>query len=165
MWFFFPFFGAICLCWELTLRLWMSVGDPSQARKYESWSNRRAGFNATRTLRLMTIGIGLPIGLITMLALPIHITIDASGVMIGQFAKLKPLHSEIRAITVTQGLRTRDGGFQSRPAIVVDFSDGSRWSADNRGTQKVIDQALLLYLQQKTGLSPAYIEAFPFGTV
>jgi hypothetical protein len=102
-----------------------------------------------------------------MLALPIHTTIDASGLTIGHFAKLKAQHheyAEIRTITVTQGLRTRDGRFQSRPAIVVDFSDGGRWSsADNRDPQKSIDQDLLAFLQAKTGLSVKYIEAFPFG--
>ena len=42
IWFFFPFFGALCLTWEMTLRLWILFGDASQARLYESRMPRLA---------------------------------------------------------------------------------------------------------------------------
>lgn len=61
IWFFLPFFGAICLAWEITLRLWRLLGDPVQARKYESWSNFKAGFNATRVLQIMIVTMEVPI--------------------------------------------------------------------------------------------------------
>ena len=167
-WFFFPFFGALCLAWESTLRLWILLGNPIQARKYEAWSNMKTGFNATKVLRLMSIAIALPIGLATIMALPIHSSLGEAALTVGHFATPLPRHylySEIRTITVAEGIRTRDGGFQRRPQIVVDFADGSYWSsADNREPEKFIDKSLLDFLQTKKGLDLKYIDAFPFGT-
>jgi hypothetical protein len=168
IWFFFPLFGAICLTWELTLRLWILLGDGSQARKYETWSNSKTGFNATRVLRLMTIVIALPIGLATVLALPIHTSFNIAGLTIGHFGTLTPRYhsyADVRGITVTQGIRLRDGSLQKRPAIVLDFADGDRWSsADNRDPQPEIDPALLNFLKTNTDLTVNSIDAFPFGT-
>jgi hypothetical protein len=167
IWFFFSFFGAICLTWELTLCLWILLGDRSQAQKYETWSNDKTGFNATRVLRLMIFVIALPIGLATLLALPIHTSLSETGLRIGHFGTLTPRYhpySEVRGITVTQGLRLRDGTLQNRPAIVLDFADGDRWSsADNRDPQRGIDPRMLNFLQGKTNLPVRYLDAYPFG--
>ena len=167
IWFFFPFFGAICLTWELTLRLWIVLGDRSQARKYETWSNNKTGFNATQVLRLMSFVIALPIGLATLLALPIHTSLSETGLRIGHFGTLTPRYhpySDVRGITVTQGLRLRDGTLQNRPAIVLDFADGDRWSsADNSAPQRGIDRRMLNFLQGKTNLPIRYLDAYPFG--
>lgn len=167
-WFFLPFFGGLCLAWELTIRLWILFGNPTQAQKYVAWSNGKTGFNATRVLRLMSIGIALPIGLATIMALPIHTSFGDAGLTVGHFATPLPRHysySEIRTITVAEGFRTRDGGFQRRPEIVLGLSDGRRWSsADNRDPDKSINESLLKFLRQKTGLEIKYIDAFPFGT-
>lgn len=167
-WFFFPFFGAICLAWEMTLRLWIVFGNASQARLYESWSNAKTGFNATRVLRLIALVIVAPIGLLTLLAVPIHTSIGAEGLTIGHFGAISPgfySYSDVREITVTKGIRLRDGSLQRRPAIVLEFTDGTRWSsADNRDPQDSIDQSLLSFLQSHTGLPITYIDAFPFGT-
>lgn len=168
IWFFFPLFGAICLTWELTLRLWILLGDESQARKYETWSNSKTGFNTTRVLRIMAFLIALPIGLATLLALPIHTSLNNAGLTIGHFGTLTARYhpySDVRGITVTQGLRLRDGTLQKRPAVVLDFADGDRWSsADNRDPQRKIDSTLLSFLQARTGLPVNYIVAFPFGS-
>jgi hypothetical protein len=32
----------------MVLGMWRLIGDPSKARRYESWSNSKAGFDATR---------------------------------------------------------------------------------------------------------------------
>ena len=167
-WFFFPFFGAICLAWEMTLRLWIVVGNASQAQLYESWSNAKTGFRATLVLRLMALVIAAPIGLLTLLAVPIHTSIGVEGLTIGHFGAISPRfysYSDLREITVTKGSRLRDGSLQRRPAIVLEFADGTRWSsADNRDPQGSIEQSLLSFLQSHTGLPISYIDAFPFGT-
>lgn len=169
IWMFFPIFGAICVAWELTLRLWALLSDDTQARKYEAWSNSKAGFNATSVLRYMTLFIALPIGVLTALALPIHTSLNNATIVIGHYGTLTPRiysYSEIRGLTVTEGLRTRDGRLTKRPAIVVDFANGDRWSsADNRDTQPSIDSNLLNFLQAKTGLKAKYIDAYPFGAI
>lgn len=166
-WFFLPFFGAICLTWEMTLRLWKLVGNPLRAFKYESWTNSKAGFDATRVLRIFILVVELPISIATVLALPIHTSIGDMEIKIGHFAALhqtKQSYSEVRTITVTEGLRLRDGSLKNRPAIVLDFSDGTRWSsADNRDPEKSINQTLLSFLEEKTKLLARYIDAFSFG--
>jgi hypothetical protein len=168
MWFFLPFFGALCISWEITLRIWKLIGSPLRALKYESWSNAKTGFNATRLLRIFALTIGLPIAIATILALPIHTSIGETGVEIGHFAAIRPTdcsYSAVRGITVVDGLRLRDGSLEKRPAIVLDFSDGTRWSsADNRDPEKTIDEALLTFLQEKTKLPFQHIDAFPFGS-
>jgi hypothetical protein len=167
-WGFLPFFGVLCLAWEMTLRLWKLVGDPLRVLKYEIWSNTKSGFNATRVLRIFALTIELPIAIATVLALPIHTSIDDMGIEIGHFGALQParrVYSEVRSITVVDGLRLRDGSIQRRPAIVLEFSDGTRWSSsDNRDPQKSIDQDLLDFLQEETRLPAEELDAFPFGT-
>ena len=167
MWACLPVFGALCLMWEMTLRLWRLFGDASQAQKYERWSNDKAGFDATRLLRLMTIVLGIPATILTVMALPIHTSITQTGLSVGHFGNLTPRYhsySDVREITVTEGLRTRNGSLQKRPSIVLDFADGTRWSsADNRPIEKLVDSSLLSFLRSKTGLSVSYIDAFPFG--
>jgi hypothetical protein len=168
IWVFLPLIGALCLAWEITLRLWSLVGSPLRTAKYESWSNTKAGFDCTRVLRIFALTIELPIAIATVLALPIHTSIDDMGIEIGHFGALQPtkrVYSEVRSITVVDGLRLRDGSIQRRPAIVLEFSDGTRWSSsDNRDPQKSIDQDLLDFLQEETRLPAEELDAFPFGT-
>lgn len=167
LWMFLPLFGGISLAWELTLRLWMVLGDPLQAKKYESWSNTKAGFDATRLLRIFTIVVTVPIAIGSLMALPIHTAVTDTGLSVGHFGTLGVTNhpfKDVREITVTDGLRTRDGSLKPRPAIVLMFSDGTRWSsADNRDPEKAINESLLRLIQEKTGLPVRHIDAFPFG--
>jgi hypothetical protein len=88
MWAIFPFFGGIATCWEITLGVWMCFGNSSQASRYEGWSNQKAGFDATRLLRLMILTIAVPMGIATVLALPIHTSVGESGFRVGHFGSL-----------------------------------------------------------------------------
>jgi hypothetical protein len=168
MWAIFPFFGGIATCWEITLRIWKRFGDSSQASKYESWSNQKAGFDATRLLRLMTLCIAAPMGMATLLALPIHTSISETGFHIGHFGSLratKHTFSHVKRILVIDALRLRDGSLQRRPAIIIYFSDGSKWSsADNREPDAALNQQLLKFIKEKTNLPVEHILALPFGT-
>ncbi len=167
IWFFLPLLGAISLAWELTLRLWSRWADSRQVRAYENWSNAKAGFDGRRVLRILAMVIVLPIGIATVLAIPIHTCIDERGISIGHFGTLRTTthaFSEVSSVTTTDGLRLRDGSLQKGPAIVLDFSDGTRWSsASNRDPERSVNGALLAFIQQKTHLRIKHIEAFPFG--
>ncbi|HTB18207.1 MAG TPA: hypothetical protein VK708_08820, partial [Bryobacteraceae bacterium] len=56
----------------------------------------------------------------------------------------------------------RDGKLVKRAGIVLDFSDGRRWSsAAISNFEPNVDQELLRYIQSKTGLEPQYVEAEP----
>ena len=48
IWWFFPGFGAVAICWEITLKLWSAFGPGDTARSYSLWSDGRAGFDSTR---------------------------------------------------------------------------------------------------------------------
>lgn len=163
----FPFFGGISMCWEITLRIWKFFGDASQAAKYESWSNQKAGFDATRLLRLMILSIAFPIGIATLLALPIHTSICDSGFRIGHFGSFRTAQysfSQVSKILVTDALRMRNGSLQQRPAITVYFSDGSKWSsADNREPDPALNEPLLRFLMERTNLPVEHMVALPFG--
>jgi hypothetical protein len=104
----------------------------------------------------------------TLLALPIHTSINDAGLSVGHFGTFRSTryrYSDVTKITVTDGLRLRDGSLQKRPAITLGFENGTRWSsADNRDPEKSIDQSLLNFLEEKTHLSAAHLDAFPFGS-
>jgi hypothetical protein len=72
----------------------------------------------------------------TLLALPIHTSINDAGLSVGHFGTLRSTryrYSDVTKITVTDGLRLRDGSLQQHPAITLGFENGTRWSsADNR---------------------------------
>ncbi len=161
-------FGPLCLSWELTRRLWRSLGNPLLAVKYETWSNLKAGFDVTRLLQLMGLALVLPTAIAVVLALPIHTSFSDDQISIGHYGTIDSKrygYSDISKITVTKGLRLRDGTLQVRPAITLDFVNGDRWSsADNRDPDKAIDQSLLDFLEEKTHLPIEYLDAFPFGS-
>jgi hypothetical protein len=168
MWAIFPFFGGITICWEITLQIWRRIGDSSLASRYESWSNQKVGFDATRLLRFMTLTLAMPMGMATVLALPIHTSISESGFRIGHFGSLRATQhnfSEIKRILVTDSLRLRDGSLQRRPAINVYFSDGSKWSsADNREPDPAVNKSLLEFIEERTNLPAEHMVALPFGS-
>ncbi|RSL14588.1 hypothetical protein EDE15_0040 [Edaphobacter aggregans] len=167
IWCFFPLFGAASLTWELTFIAWSTFGNRQRAMKYAAWSNAKMGFNATRVLRILIVFVALPIGCLTLLALPLHTSFDQDGLKIGGYASLRSTYhpySDIKTVLTVDGVRLRDGTLQHSPAIVLEFADGSRWSsADNRGRQKEIDPTLLALLQEKTHLTVQSIEAESFG--
>jgi hypothetical protein len=151
IWAIFPFLGGILSAWELTMRLWARFGNRLQARHYEAWANQKAGFNATRLSRVLFLCLALPAAFCTILALPMHTSLGNTDITVGRFGTFKARvykYSDVRRITVTQGLRTRNGGFVQRSAIVLDFANGDRWSsADNRPYEATLDKALLDFLK------------------
>jgi hypothetical protein len=160
--------GSICLSWEITHRLWGMFGQRVRALQYKRWSSSKAGFDTTRALQLMGIGLVLPTAIAVALALPIHASFRSDQISIGHYGAIRSnryLYSDITRITVTESLRLRNGSLQHRPAITLDFANGDRWSsADNRDPDKAVDQTLLNFLQEKTGLQVYYLDAFPFGS-
>lgn len=157
IWWFFPGFGAASLAWEITLLLWSLFLDRQKAGRYTQWSNDKTGFNATRVLRWAALGIALPIAVATLLALPMRASLRENDIMIRGYGFRPARHypySDARRLAVIHGFRTREGKFESRAEILVQFSDHYCWhSGDNRDFTASIDPEVLAFLQQKTGLS------------
>jgi len=160
-WWFFPGFAGITLCWEIALRLWAAFGDAASAALYSTWSNQRAGFDATKVLRWMMLLIALPIGVLTILALPVHTTVGEHAIQdCGYaFAGCKTFaYSDARRMTLIKGFRDRDGKLHPRAAVILDFVDHRRWSSAVGDFKSSIDPALVSFLSDRTHLIPGQAE-------
>jgi hypothetical protein len=86
---------------------------------------------------------------------------------IGHFGSLRATQhpfSDVNRILITDVLRLRNGSLQRRPAIIVYFSDGTKWSsADNREPDPELNEHLLEFIEKKTNLPVEHIVALPFG--
>jgi hypothetical protein len=155
-WWFFPGFGAVALCWEMTLQLWSAFGQADTARSYRLWSDGRAGFDCTRGLRWMALVIAMPIGVFSVLALPMHTALRHQDIRACGYAWADcKTFDYSRAVEMTriEGFRDRDGKLHPRAGIVLDFADGRRWSSADIGDfRKSVDPVLSAYLIERTGL-------------
>jgi hypothetical protein len=156
IWWFFPGFGAVALCYELTLQLWSAIGDRREAALYDFWNSRKAGFDCRRVLRWMGLVVALPIGVLTALALPMHATLGQDEIVdCGYgFSPCKGYrYADARRMTEVEGFRDRNGNLTNRAGIVIDFSDGRRWSSAEWGNfGRSVDPGLVKFLKVKTGL-------------
>ncbi len=162
IWWFFPGFGALTLCCELTLQLWSVFGNSETARSYRLWSDGRAGFDCTRILRGMALVIAAPIGVLTVLALPMHASLRHEDIRACGYAwagcKTFDYSKAVR-MTLIEGFRDRDSKLHPRAGIVLDFSDGRRWSSADIGDfRNSVDPALSAYLVERTRLPLEYAE-------
>jgi len=163
IWWFLPGFAALTLVWEITLGIWSIIGDRNEVMLYNYWTTSKAGFDSTRGLRIMALVIVLPIAVLTALEIPAHSSlgrdeIRARGFGFGGTQVYR--YSEARKLTVMQGFRNRDGSLVKRAGVVLDFSDGRRWSSADIGDFKPnVDPKLVSFLQAKTGLRPEYAVA------
>ncbi|HKW18030.1 MAG TPA: hypothetical protein VJO35_11020 [Terriglobales bacterium] len=156
IWWFLPGLGALALCWELSLSLWRLFGNVQTVRAYVLWTNMRAGFDTTKVLRWIALLFVAPIGLLTLVAIPMHTTVHDDGIKVrgyASWASVQHLYPDARRLAVVDGFRTRHGGFTARAAILLKFADGYEWSSGaNRDFTMTVDQNLLDFLQGKTQL-------------
>jgi len=162
VWSFAPGSAALALTWPAVFLGRKRLGDGQLAARYLEWNDQRCGFNTLRAFHWFNLLIVLPIASVTVLALPIHSTVHGDEMRMRRFASLRPTHcpySQARRLAVVDGFRTRDGRFERRVAILVDFQTGKRWSsADNSDFRRSVDENLLGFLQEKTDLSPVFAE-------
>ena len=134
-------------------------GFKGRAAMYEYWSNTKAGFNATRVLRVMALVLLLPIAIVTSLALPEHASlrwdeIRSRGYGVSQTNIF--VYSEARVLAVIDGFKSRDGGLVSRAGCVLYFSRGRKWSSAIGDFRQRVDPSLLRFLETRTGLHAQY---------
>jgi len=162
IWWFFPGFGALALSWDITLRLWVLLGHREDAELYNYWSVLKAGFDCTKLLRWLAVLIVLPVGVLTILALPIHAVLRQEDIRDCGFA-FAPCkdyrYADARRITIIDGFRDRDGKLTRRASIVIDFNDGRRWSSADIGDfNERLDPALKESLEDRTHLHYNYAQ-------
>jgi hypothetical protein len=159
IWWFFPGFGAICLSWEFTLQLWALFAGQDLVNLFSDWTNNSTAFwgrgsytgmDSRKVLRWMAVLIVLPIGIFTALALNMHTVIGPDGIRECGYA-FKPctVHSyaSMRRVTKVRGRKNDKGQFIPESSIVIDYSDGKRWSsADWSGARDSLDLAPIQFL-------------------
>lgn len=157
IWWFFPGFGALALSWEITLQIWALFGRREDAASYAYWTSLKAGFDSTRLLRLSSILIVLPIGILTILALPMHVILGKADIRDCGYAFASCnvyRYSEAKRMTIIDGFRDRESRLMSRAGIVIDFSDGRRWSSAGIGDfNERVDPSLEQFLEKRTNLN------------
>ena len=162
IWFFLPGFAALTLPWDLTLWAWSAFGSKELALQYEFWSNAKAGFNATRILRIMTALIVLPVAGLTVPALPEHDSLQETAIRSHRYGFVEAKifdYSKATTLAVIDGFRGRDGRLTRRAGCVLYFSDDRKWSSAEIGDFKPnADLTLLIFLESKTGLRPKHAE-------
>jgi hypothetical protein len=109
--------------------------------------------------------VALPIGILTALALPLHATLGQDEIVSCGYG-FSPCqgyrYADARRMTEVEGFRDRNGNLTHRAGIVIDFSDGRRWSSAAWGNfGRSVDPELVKFLKLKTGLQLEHATANP----
>jgi hypothetical protein len=161
IWFFFPFFAALSIPWPLTVWLLRRAGRSDEADSIDSDSSEKAGFDSFKVMKWLGIGLVGPIAVFTVLAIPMHLSIAESEVLVGHYASWKTevfVLDQARRATLVDGYRLRDGSFQKKRDLYIDFADGRRLdvnAAGDGGTQ-ISDTTVDIFLA-KTGLQAGHV--------
>jgi hypothetical protein len=171
IWRFFPGFGALAFSYEITLQIWTSFAGAAVVQNYNRWSmlkstlsgGRYAGLDGRKALRWLSVVVAMPIGALTILALPMHAALKASAIRDCGYGfttcRIYPYGDAVRMTTI-QGFRNRDGKLTRRAGIVLDFRDGRRWSSADWGNfRDSVDPTLTRYLTERVPLSMNYAES------
>jgi hypothetical protein len=160
IWCFFPAFAAIAIPWPLTVWYLRRIGRWEEADSIEDDADARGGWNSFRLMKWLSIAVVGPIGVFTVLAIPIHLSITNSEVRVGHYGSWRterfPL-AQARRLTVVDGYRLRDGSFRLARDVVIDFADGRRLRANSAGDggTSVRDDVMNLLIS-RTGLNPEH---------
>ena len=158
IWSFFPGFAALALPWPLTVRYLRRVGRWEEADSIED--NAKGGMNSFKVMKWMSIGIVFPIGLFTLLAIPVHLSITNSEVRVGHYASLRTERcalKDARRLTVIDGYVIGNGEFKPARDLIVDFVDGRRLrgNAVGDGGSSIREEVMNLLIA-RTGLMPEH---------
>ena len=158
IWCFFPGFAALAIPWPLTVWYLRKVGRWEEADSIQDEADSKSGMNTFRIMKWLSIGVVAPIGILTLLAIPIHLSIRASEVRVGHYASLRTKVFKLnlaRRLTVVDGYRLADGSFHPAKDVIIDFADGARLDGNQVGDGgSSIRGDVMQMLIAKTGLTP-----------
>ena len=164
IWWFFPGFGALCLCFEISLQVWALFVGHRTVDLFSEWDSRQpkkslygiAYYDARKVLRWCTVLVAIPIGILCGLAFRMHTTFSDDGIHEFGYAFAAPVlhrYSDLSRITLLQGILDHHNKFEERPSFVLDFADGYRWSqAERDDSAKNIQRTLTTILRQHSSL-------------
>jgi hypothetical protein len=160
IWCFFPLLAALSIPWPLTVWYLRKARRWEEADNIEDASDSKGGMNSFHVMKWLGIGLVGPIGFLTLLAIPIHLSISESEVRVGHYASFRaerfPLNKAKR-LTIVDGYRLKDGGFRPAKDVIIDFSDGRRLRGNQVGDGETsIRSDVMQLLIAKAGLTPEH---------
>jgi hypothetical protein len=165
IWWFLPAFGALCLPWEITVRLWSLFAAPNTIRMYREWARRqsfvyRGGVfqNEFGVYHWFALLIVLPIAVASLMALNMHCNISATGIRDCGYAFRPCQFYSYQDLQSVQYFPASDAGkTHNGSRVVVKFSgrrewDSSGWYGGNDADRQVA--AFLLSKDKSSSSSP-----------
>jgi hypothetical protein len=160
IWCFFPILAALSIPWPLTVWYLRRVGRWEEADNIEDAADSKGGMNSFRVMKWLGIGLVGPIAFLTLLAIPIHLSISDSEVRVGHYASFgaeRFAFSKAKRLTIIDGYRLRDGSFRPAKDVIIDFSDGRRLRGNQVGDGGTsIRNDVTQLLIAKVGLAPEH---------
>jgi hypothetical protein len=162
-------FGALSLCFEITLQIWALFIGHTIVNLYADWDSRqpkksRGGityYDARSVLRWLSLLITLPIGLLSALALNMHTTFGDNNIHEFGYAFGAPRvypYAAIRQVTHVHGVFNKHSKLVAHPYCVIDFADGHRWNQNNwDGSSAATERTIQAIMRRHTNLSFADI--------
>ena len=161
-WWFFPLFSALAVPWPLTIWLLKRFGRQDEADAMADRSNQDSGINTYFILKWMSFGIAAPIGILTLFAIPVHLSLTSTEARVGHYARWSSEtfpYAQARRATIVAGRRERDGSLYPHRDLLIDFADGRRLDANAAGDGgSVVAQSTVDMLLRRTGLAPAFAD-------
>jgi hypothetical protein len=164
LWCFLPGFAALAVPWPFTVWMLRKLGRTDEADSVTERSNRKGGMDSMRVMKWLSIGLVGPIGVLTVLAIPMHVTISGSEILLGHYARLFPERFQLSAAkraTLVEGVLYRDKSFHPQQDLLIDFADGRRFYANvegDGGTSVPPEVVQLLLAKTKLSLEHAKTE-------
>jgi hypothetical protein len=160
IWCFFPGFAALAIPWPLTVWYLRKIGRWEEADTIEDDADFQGGLNSFLVMKWLSIGLVAPIGVFTLLAIPIHLSLGDSKVLVGHFASLRSEEfpfEQARRLTIVDGYRLRDGSTRPAKDVIIDFADGRRLRGNQVGDGGTnIREDVLQLLLARVKLTPEH---------
>jgi hypothetical protein len=160
-WCFLPGFAAVSIPWPLTVWYLRRVGRWEEADSIQDASDSKGGFDSLRVMKWLSIGVVGPIAVVTLLAVPIHLSITDSEVRVGHYASFHPEIfplKDARRLTIVDEYKLQGGHTHETKDVIVDLADGRRLRGNQVGDSATsVHNDVMQLLIEKTGLTPRYL--------
>lgn len=160
IWCFLPGFAALCIPWPLTVWYLRRGGRWEEADAVENVSDAKSGMDSLRVMKWLNLVVLGPIAILTLLAIPIHLSVGDSEVRVGHYASLRSetfCLRQARRLTIVDGYSRRKGRIHKAEDVIIDFADGRRLRGNQVGDGGTsIRRDLMRLLIAKSGLAPEH---------
>jgi hypothetical protein len=159
-WCFLPGFAAVSIPWPLTVWYLRRAGRWEEADGIQDASDSKGGFDSFRIMKWLSIGVVGPIAVLTLLAVPIHLSITDSEVRVGHYASFRPdifSLKDARSLTIVDVHKMQGDRIHQTEDVIVEFADGRRLRGNQVGDGGTnVRKDVMQLLVDKTGLTPKY---------